>query len=143
MNTSEENLVADLFRVVTVLRRSFDREMLARGASLAQTKVLMCIKGMPGTARATDIAEILGISPRTVTDALDGLEREGLIVRAPDPEDRRVKRLTVTSAGETAIALNAPLRRMLSEQVMEALDPPERQQLHAALRKLLERLSEG
>ncbi|WP_176593894.1 MarR family winged helix-turn-helix transcriptional regulator [Sphingobium sp. EM0848] len=143
MNTSKEELVADLFRVVTLLRKSFDREMLACGASLAQTKVLMCIKGMPGTARAADIAEALGISPRTVTEALDGLEREGRIVRAADPDDRRVKRLTITSAGEEALGLTQPLRRKLSEQVVEALEPSEQRQFHAALRKILERLPTG
>lgn len=142
MNISEVDLCNDLFRVVSQLRKSFNREMLARGASLAQTKVLMCIKAMPGQARAADIAELLEISPRTVTEALDGLEREGRIVREPDPEDRRVKRVIITAAGEAALAVADPLRRKLSERAIGALDLAERRQLHAALQKLLRRLAE-
>jgi len=143
MNISDEQLLTDLFRVITLMRRSFDRTMTEQGASLAQTKVLMCIKAQPGTARAADVAEIMGIAPRTVTEALDGLERDGMIQRIPDREDRRVKRLTLTPAGEAAVAVTEPLRRELGAKALSALNPSDRQHFHVALQKILKGLVNG
>ncbi|AEG50569.1 regulatory protein MarR [Sphingobium chlorophenolicum L-1] len=143
MNLSDEQLLTDLSRVITLMRRSFDRAMTEQGASLAQTKLLTCIKAQSGTARAADIAEIMSIAPRTVTEALDGLEREGLIQRTPDKADRRVKRLTLTPAGEAAVAVTEPLRRELSAKMLAALNPSDRAHFHAALQKLLEALADG
>src|SRR3546814_14407139 len=99
MNGADEQLLTDLFRVITLIRRSFDRAMTEQGASLAQTKILMCIKAQMGMARAADVAEIMNLAPRTVTEALDGLEREGLIQRVPDKEERRVKGVAHRSEG--------------------------------------------
>ena len=143
MNNSDEMICADMMRVFTLLRRSFDRAMTERGASLAQTKVLMYIRKRPGTARAADIAEFLDVAPRTVTEALDVLERDGLIQRVPDAEDRRVKRLTITPAGEAAVAVTEPLRRELCARALAPLNPGEREHFHAALQKLCGGLSEG
>jgi Transcriptional regulators len=142
MNIGDEELCADLARAFTMLRRKFDRVMIEQGASLAQTKMLMCVKAQSGTVRAADIAEIFGLAPRTVTEALDGLERDGLIRRAPDPDDRRVKRLAITEAGEAAIGVTEPLRRKLSKDVMGVLNEPERRHFHAAMQKIIARLAE-
>src|SRR3546814_13117155 len=100
--------------------------MTEQGASLAQTKILMCIKAQMGMARAADVAEIMNLAPRTVTEALDGLEREGLIQRVPDKEDRRVKRLAITPAGEAAVAGTEPLRVGLGARLFHALTPSDR-----------------
>lgn len=142
MNVTEEDLCSDLARAFTLLRKCFDRAMTEQGASLAQTKILMSIKAYSGAARAADIAEALNIAPRTVTEALDGLERDGLVQRILDAQDRRVKRLAVTQAGEAAIAVTEPLRRKISKDVMGVLSPSDRQCFHAALQKVILRLSE-
>jgi DNA-binding MarR family transcriptional regulator len=141
MNVTEEQLCTDLSRAFTLLRRRFDRAMTEQGASLAQTKILMCVKAYAGAGRAADIAEALDIAPRTVTEALDGLERDGMVQRVPDAEDRRVKRVALTPAGDAAIAVTDPLRRQLGREVMGVLDRSEREHLHAALQKILQGLS--
>lgn len=140
MSCVEEDILADLARVFGLLRRRFDRAMMQQGASLAQTKMLLSIQADKGSARAADIAERLGLTPRTVTEALDALERDGMIQRLPDPADRRVKRLEITAAGEAAVAATEPLRREMTEELLDILDPEERAHLHQALRKLLQGL---
>lgn len=78
--------------------RVLDRRMTADGASFARARLLMQIAEQRG-ARSTDLATAFGFAPRTVTEAIDGLERDGLVRREPDPEDRRAKRLVLTDAG--------------------------------------------
>jgi DNA-binding MarR family transcriptional regulator len=50
-----------------------------------------------------DLAEDLDTTPRNVTGLVDHLERDGLVERVPDPEDRRSVRATLTAAGKAQI----------------------------------------
>lgn len=131
-----EALFADLARVFLRSHRLLDRRMTAEGASLARTKLLLYLEGQEGEARAADIAEFFGLAPRTVTEALDGLERDGMVRREPDPLDRRVKRLSITEAGMAATAATEPLRVALVEQIFGVLSDVEREKLGAILTKL-------
>ena len=131
-----ESLLADLARVFLRSHRLLDRRMTAEGASLARTKVLMYLEQQEGEARAADIAEFFGLAPRTVTESIDALERDGMVRREPDPQDRRVKRLSITEAGLAATAATEPLRLALVEQIFGVLDQEERDRLAAILAKL-------
>jgi DNA-binding MarR family transcriptional regulator len=137
-----EALFADLARVFLRSHRLLDRRMTAEGASLARTKLLLYLEGEEGEARAADIAEFFGLAPRTVTEALDGLERADMVRREPDPQDRRVKRLSITEAGLAATAATEPLRVALVEQIFGVLDDAERGQLEAILVKLAAAIGE-
>ncbi len=50
------------------------------------------------------LADRLNVVPRTITDVIDVLERDGLIRRVPDPDDRRSTRAVLTEAGADRIA---------------------------------------
>ncbi|HET7465153.1 MAG TPA: MarR family transcriptional regulator [Candidatus Dormibacteraeota bacterium] len=50
-----------------------------------------------------DLAEDLATTPRNITGLVDNLERDGLVERVPDPNDRRSVRATLTEAGKTRI----------------------------------------
>jgi len=140
--TSLETLAHNFGTVFVRLHRVADRRMAEQGASLARTKILMFLQKFQGSARATDIAECFGQAPRTITEALDALERDHLIVRTADPSDRRVKRLSITPAGEAAVRATEPLRLALIEQLFGALDEEDRARLDAMLERLLARLEE-
>lgn len=122
--------------------RLMDRRMTAEGASLAQTKLLMFLHNQDQPARAADIAEFFGQAPRTVTGALDVLERDGMLQRQPDPHDRRAKRLSLTDSGRAAMQATEPMRRAMIDQIFGALDADERQQLESIIDKLAERVAE-
>ncbi len=133
---SAETLSSDLAHVFLRMHRLCDRRMTAVGASLARTKLLLYLESQIGEARASDIAEFFGLAPRTVTDALDALERDGMVRRELDPRDRRVKRLWITDAGVAAIAATEPLRLAMTDQIFGVLDAAEREQFQAMLVKL-------
>ena len=50
-----------------------------------------------------DLAEDLDTTPRNITGLVDNLERDGLVERVPDPDDRRSVRATLTEAGKVRI----------------------------------------
>lgn len=102
------------------MHRLFNDRMRAQGASLAQLKLLMLIKRC-GQMRSTDIADALGQAPRTVTEAVDAAERDGLVVRTPDPNDRRAKRINLTEAGHAVIREVEPYRDVFAAEFFECL----------------------
>src|ERR1700674_1876837 len=50
-----------------------------------------------------DLATDLDSTPRNITGLVDHLERDGLVERVPDPEDRRSVRASLTQAGRSRI----------------------------------------
>jgi len=134
--------VNELHRLADALRdfilhshRLMDRRMRAEGVSLARFKLLSHI-ALDQPVRSADIASTFGYSPRTVTEALDALEREGLIERKPDPVDRRAKQIMITAAGEAALHASQPLRDRLRDEIFGVLSEEERAAMATALAKM-------
>lgn len=50
-----------------------------------------------------DLADALDYTPRNITGLVDHLERDGLVERIPDPNDRRSTRARLTPAGRERI----------------------------------------
>lgn len=64
--------------------------------------VLLTASEASGESQLT-IARRLGLDKTVMTYLVDALVDHGLIVREPDPADRRVRRLVLTGAGQTAL----------------------------------------
>jgi DNA-binding MarR family transcriptional regulator len=84
------------------LRRLVDDRMTTGGLSLARTKVLQVLDRR-GPLSQSALAEELGHAPRSVTQSLEALEREGLVERATSSDDRRAKLVTLTPEGAKAL----------------------------------------
>lgn len=116
--------------------RLVNRTMMRQGVSIARTRLLLFIE-RDGPVRSTDVVEAFGYSPRTVTEAIDALERDGLVTREPDPHDRRAKRISITPAGLAALQASEPSRRAFVSRVFDVLDADEA----ATFRHLLDKLN--
>lgn len=110
------------------------------GMSFSRALLILAVQnGQPSPAsRMSDVAIDLGVTARTVTTMVDSLERDGLMVRQPDPNDRRAIQLRLTANG---MALAPALSRALETIAASILSPlPEPDQ--ATLLMLLDRLIE-
>ena len=88
------------------LRRVLDARMAASGLSLARTKVLEVLARhhpLPQSA----LANALGQAPRSITQSVEALERDGLVERTASPDDRRSKLVALTPDGAKAVAAGA------------------------------------
>jgi DNA-binding MarR family transcriptional regulator len=120
-------------------QRAMDVMMAEQGISFSRHKLLGFIRSR-GPVRSTDISAHFGFAPRTVTEAVDVLERDGMVTREPDPSDRRAKWISITDAGEAVIASTEPMRRSFVRRVFGALDVGERRALLIMLKKLTDRI---
>jgi DNA-binding MarR family transcriptional regulator len=118
--------------------RAFNDEMNGCGLSMARTKVLRQLREQ-GPARQNVLAAEFGLSPHSITDLVDGLERLGLAERRPDPTDRRAKLVAITDAGEASLDVANATRDRLLKQIFGALSETDR----ATFVRLLDGLDEA
>ena len=118
--------------------RAVNDEMNGCGLSMARTKVLRRLHEQ-GPTRQNVLAAEFGLSPHSITDIVDGLERLGLAERRPDPTDRRAKLVAITDAGEAGLDVANATRERLLTQIFGALSEADR----VTFLRLLERLDEA
>lgn len=70
------------------------------GVTGPQRLVIRVVGQLPQIT-ARDLARTLGIHPSTLTGILARLERDRLLLRSSDPDDGRIARFQLTSAGRT------------------------------------------
>jgi DNA-binding MarR family transcriptional regulator len=85
------------------------------------------------------LADRLQIPRSRMVSIIDDLEARGFVERHPNPADRRVRELHLTSAGREALEQAFERALAYERQVTEALDADERERLL----DLLERVSAG
>ena len=118
--------------------RAVNDEMSGCGLSIARTKVLRRLREQ-GPVRQNALATDFGLSPHSITDIVDGLERAGLAERRPDPTDRRAKLVAITEVGDACLDVANATRERMLDQIFGVLSEDDR----AALLRLLDSLDEA
>ncbi len=132
--TAADALDQQLWDLVYAYDAAYDRAARAVGLSAAQACLLDALTSGP-RAMGELAAELL-CDASNVTQLAARLEGRGLVDRAADPADRRVKRLSITPAGRQVhravrSAFDFPATRL------GRLTGPERQQLAGLVAKML------
>ena len=84
-----------------------------------------------------NVSTALKTDKTTVTKAIASLEKKGCLVRTKDPNDKRVKRLSLTDDGKERIASLLDLHNSWLDRVMSSLSKDERKQFENCCAKLL------
>ncbi|MCE1236161.1 MAG: MarR family transcriptional regulator [Hyphomicrobiales bacterium] len=90
-----------------------------------QYAALKAVQKYPGIDQAA-LAGAIAYDRTTIGGVVARLEEKGLILRAGSPEDRRVRRLTLTPAGAAALAELDPLVGRLQDLILTGLDDEEK-----------------
>ncbi|OUI92736.1 MarR family transcriptional regulator [Acetobacter indonesiensis] len=122
-------------------QRIMERVCEVKGVSFTRIRLMIFIERR-GWTRSADVIDVLSLAPRTVTEAIDALEKEGLACRTPDPEDRRVKRVSLTPKGLDILAEFEPIRNAFAEDLFKVLNKDEESALITLLKRLNGRLGE-
>ena len=124
-----------LMRTVKLNGRLLMRVMAQRGGHPGQAGALWAIGAREGVSQR-ELAEMVQLTPPTVTAMLQKMERAGLIERRIDESDQRVTRIHLTDDGR---ALNRDLRRAHGAYISETigtLNEDDRRELARLLRLL-------
>ncbi|MFJ6460380.1 MarR family winged helix-turn-helix transcriptional regulator [Streptomyces sp. NPDC091387] len=129
------DLAAVVGRLLRRLRSSSSESLLTP----TQRSVLARLDdGGPATTAALARAEF--VRPQSMRLTLRVLEEQGIVERAPDPDDGRKSVMSITGAGRTTLAeVRAAKRDWLAEAIAAELDGAERRTVAEAT-ALLDRL---
>jgi DNA-binding MarR family transcriptional regulator len=109
------------------------------GLTLSDWHVLTALRwsGAPYRRKAGWLARRADLTSGAMTSRLDALEKDGLVRRLRDPEDRRSVIVELTDKGlerhEQAMVIQAPKEALLAE----ALTDREKEQLNGLLRRVM------
>ncbi|MGD0106091.1 MAG: MarR family winged helix-turn-helix transcriptional regulator [Rhodopila sp.] len=103
--------------------------------------LLQHISDNPGVSQ-TLLSHAVGREKSTLTPILGDLERRGLIIREPDPLDRRGRRLSLTAAGKIKLATLAECAARHENRLNAIVGPEQKQQLLMLLGMIIEALEQ-
>jgi DNA-binding MarR family transcriptional regulator len=95
-----------------------------------------------GPLTPSELAEIERVKRPTMTRTLAALEKEGLIERAPDPDDGRSSLVAINAAGRERLTRMRRRKGAYLARRLRELDPDEVETMSRAA-ELLERMRDG
>lgn len=126
-----------LLRVATDLSIALDACLSEHGLLQGRWWVLILLMREDNkTSTPSLLAEKAGVSRATMTGLLDGLERDGLVKRVFDDEDRRRLSIVLTDAGQAKLDDVMPDYYARLRVCMAGVDETSRQALEATLMKI-------
>ncbi len=123
-------------RAARVLARHFDEVFRPLDLTNGQFSLLMSLN-RPEPPTVGQVAGFLAMDRTTLTALIKPLERRGLLAVTPDEQDRRKRRLALTSAGHALLHRAFPVWQAAHAEVEAVLADPE------SLRAGLVQLSQG
>ncbi|MCA2213531.1 MarR family winged helix-turn-helix transcriptional regulator [Jidongwangia harbinensis] len=103
----KEQLIADIMGAQQRLQHLFayDRSdpLFSSHLTMSQLKILFLLS-RHGNVSGGELARLLGVGLATLSGTIDRLVAQDLVVRTEDPQDRRVRRIGLTEAGDKLIA---------------------------------------
>ena len=135
-------LIHRMYKVQAVFKRILHRNFteynrdndahLVRGNG----RLLATLRRHPEGVSQKQLAEKLEIRPQSLTDALEVLEKDGLIIRERGASDRRVITVKITEKGTEMGKIIDSVRRETAEEIFAPLNENDTQVLYDLLDKI-------
>jgi DNA-binding MarR family transcriptional regulator len=106
------------------------------GLSIAKFGVLKTLSKESEPLPLGQLAERLACVKSNITQLIDRLEKDGLVRRVPDVEDRRSTRAVITKQGRRRYEAGLKVQLELEEELLDGLSLEEQAQVASALKKL-------
>lgn len=130
--------LANLGWALATLLREYQKQVeaaLARLPGGGRAFLVMSLVERETCQSQIAIAERIGLDKTTLTYLLDGLEKEDLIRRVTDPNDRRSRHINLTPNGITALAGFSKAVEQVEHSILARLGEGEAAQFRAFLSK--------
>ncbi|WP_422345610.1 MarR family winged helix-turn-helix transcriptional regulator [Parasphingorhabdus sp.] len=118
--------------IINQLADNLFQSHLPNGMTVAQFSVLNHLLRLEAQQTISELAKAMQVAQPTMSSTVRKLEDKGLIELVHEPDDRRIRRVAVTAAGEQlrndAVAALQPMAEILRQKIpvteWQALLPP-------------------
>ena len=109
--------------------------LAVEGLKMWHHVVLSAVRDLAPVAQA-DLGRSVGLDPKDVVGTLNDLQSAGLVVRAPDPHDRRKNAVSLTDDGARLLTRCEQAARAANDELLAPLSAAEREQFMGLLRRI-------
>jgi len=141
--TPEIRLTIFLVLIARRWRSLLDERLRGMDQSSARMEAMAAILALPPLSAQVDIAKRLRIEGPTITRMLDALEKDNLVSRLPDPNDRRTNLLELTPHGSETLREIFSVTDDLRARLLKGFSEEQIGLLNELLEELLTRLDAG
>jgi MarR family transcriptional regulator, transcriptional regulator for hemolysin len=113
-------------RAASMWRRQIDLELRPFGLTEASWRPLYYLGRLGESARQAELARALVIEGPSLVRLIDLLERDGLVLRQEDSQDRRSKLVRVTTEGRRVLRHVEAACAAVATRLLGAVSPAER-----------------
>lgn len=117
------------------LRASFD-------ITLPRFDLMAQLERHPDGLRMGELSKRMMVTCGNITGITDQLEREKLVLRVPDPKDRRAYSVKLTAAGHSAFAAMATVHEGWIAELLHGVSPQDKTQLIDLLSQMKRQLND-
>ena len=132
---SVDNFIAFL-HTADIVERYVDIEMQNVGINRTHFSLLNHLIVLGGRATPTELSKRVFRSKHAITRAVDTLVKEGLVSREGIGEDRRNRRVAITTKGLNLVRRMVPVREEIGSRIISPLSETESKQLSSILKRL-------
>lgn len=129
------NVTESLLRLVRVMRR----RPAEPGHQSRGSRKLMRIIAAHSSASSRELADMMDIRPSSLTEMLNKLEENGVVVRTRDEKDMRVVRVSISELGAEELKRHKEAKRQYIDILAEGLDEEEQKVFCGLCDRLAER----
>jgi DNA-binding MarR family transcriptional regulator len=125
-----------VLHAANALETRVEERLAGAGLSLPKLAALHQLSQAGDSLPLGQLAERLACVKSNVTQLVDRLEADGLVVRAADPNDRRSRLAVITDNGKTAYARGTQIQQQTEREIFGVLTKEESTALHMLLAKI-------
>jgi DNA-binding MarR family transcriptional regulator len=111
------------------------------GITLPRFDLMAQLERHPEGLRMGELSKRMMVTGGNITGITDQLEQEKLVVRVPDPNDRRAYSVKLTAAGRRAFERMASVHEEWIDELLGGLSAPEKSKLTELLSKVKHHLN--
>jgi len=142
-DTGELALCFQVLSLASAIDQDCASRLAPLGLSEGRFVLLFLLRGADTALSPHQLAERAGVTRATVTGLLDGLEREHLVSRHSDPDDKRRIQVQLTAAGQTLAAQLFDQQTHWIASLFADISPRERRTLGTLLQRVWSRTDAG
>jgi DNA-binding MarR family transcriptional regulator len=140
LDPSAKEITGRVLRLSSLFQQAYAKQAFGPlGLTDGSYGVLVALRrsGAPFELTPTELARHRMMSSGGMTLVVDRLERDGLVERSPNPQDRRGSLVRLTKAGKEAVDRAMERHAAAEQALVEGLSERDREQLAKLLRKLV------
>ena len=139
LDVSPMGTIGRTTRLASHLKKAIGKTFVKFGLNPGEFDVLATLRraGHPYQLSPTELFKSMMVSSGTMTHRIDRLEKAELVLRVPDPSDRRGTLIQLTDKGFSLIEAAVEAHVANEHRILSALEKSELEDLSQLLRKLL------